>query len=431
MSYLLLPSNPGVYLFLNKKGDVLYVGKAKNLKKRVSSYFTNPSVLGPKTEILVSQVKKIRTILAHSEIEALLLEAEYIKLYKPKYNTKLADGKAYPFIRITINDKYPKVLIERRENDKNSIYFGPFPNASAMRLVLKLARKIFPFQSTRFHPKKICFYYHLGLCPCASVFDSKEVKKEYGKSINHLIQFLRGNSKKLIREFGEERNVLAKNEEFEKAAIIQKKMESVEIITSSYYERFDSDINPNLKEDKNIKAVSEFKKHLFKNNIKVDNLERIECYDISNASGTLAVGSMVVFINGVENTSLYRKFKIKTLPPTPNDFAMLKEIILRRLNHIEWEKPDLIIVDGGKGQVSSAIGAIKEKNMIIPVIGIAKREEIIIASDFKEIKLPKSSEALKLVMRIRDEAHRFAILYHRKLREKNLFPDNVINIRKI
>lgn len=391
----------------------MYVGKAKSLKKRVGSYFTNLNLLSPKTKILISKIKKIKTISVASEIEALLLEAAYIKKYKPKYNVRLTDGKAYPLIRITV-DKYPKVLIVRKANDKKSIYFGPFPNAQALRQVLKTVRKIFPFQSSINHQKKLCLYYHLGLCPCPGVVDNKE----YRSNINHLITFLNGKTKKVVKDLKKERDNLSKLEEFEKAALIQRKIDSIELITNPAYNQFDYKVNPSLTEDLLKNQLQKLQECLNQNSVKVKRLGRIECYDISNIQGKSATGSMAVFINGDKDSSLYRRFKIKNFYPAPNDFAMIKEVISRRLSHKEWPMPNLIIVDGGKGQVSSALKALKEKDMQIPVIGLAKKQETIITSDFKEAILPRDSEALKLVMRIRDEAHRFAISYHRKLRSK-------------
>ena len=380
-------------------------------------------MLGPKTQALVSKVKKIKTIVLNSEIEAFLLESHYIKKNKPKYNVKLTDDKAYPLIRVTIKDLYPKVLIARKTNDKNSIYFGPFPNAAgSLRLTLKIIRKIFPYQSVPNHAKRICLYYHLGLCPCPSVFDSSEFKKEYKKTIRHIIDFLNGNTKKIIRDLTKERNLLSKNENFEKAAEIQNKIQAIELITGPFYKtELDLDINPNFTEDLRDKETSDLKDILNKNNVNIKNLERIECFDISNTSGTNATGSLVVFTNGEKDSNWYRRFKIRR-NDTPNDFAMIQEVLSRRLNHKEWPMPDLIIVDGGKGQVTSALKVLNRNNIKIPLIGLAKREETIITSDLKEISLQKDSGALKLVMRIRDEAHRFAITYHRKLRSKSFLP---------
>jgi len=398
----------------------LYVGKAKNLKNRVNSYFAKYVTLGTKTQALVSKVKKIETIVLNSEIEAFLLENHYIKKHKPKYNIKLTDDKAYPLIRVTVKDTYPKVLIGRKDNDKNSVYFGPFPNAAAaLRLTLRSIRRIFPYQSVPNHVTRICLYYHLGLCPCPPIFDSIEFRKEYKKTIKHIIDFLNGDTKKVVRDLTKERIAASKSEEFEKANILQKKINAIQLITGPFYNNaFDPDINPNFTEDLRRKETNDLKEILNKNDVFVRNLERIECFDISNISGTNATGSMVVFINGERQGAEYRKFKIRR-ENSPNDFAMIAEVLKRRLNHPEWTTPNLIIVDGGKGQVSTAVKVIKEMGKKIPIIGLAKREEIIITSDFKEIALSKESEALKLVMRIRDEAHRFAIAYHKKLRSKN------------
>ncbi|MBI2420665.1 MAG: GIY-YIG nuclease family protein [Candidatus Levybacteria bacterium] len=215
-----MPTNPGVYIFLNNKGEVLYVGKAKNLKTRVSSYFQNKSELGPKTRILVSQVKNIKTISVDSEIESLLLEANLIKKHSPKYNSRLTDGKSYPYIRIT-KDRFPAVLVVRRDDDKKSIHFGPFPNSSALYLVLKTVRRIFPFQSVKHHSKKMCLYNHLGLCPCPPIFKTEKELKEYKKDINRLVKFLRGNKNLVLRDLEKEREGFSKNQEFEEAAKLQ------------------------------------------------------------------------------------------------------------------------------------------------------------------------------------------------------------------
>lgn len=253
----------------------------------------------------------------------------------------------------------------------------------------------------------------------ASGWDSKEFEREYRKNIKHIIDFLNGNTKKIIRELKKERDLLSHNENFEKAKEIQNKINAIELITGPFYNNtFDPDINPNFMEDLRKKEINDLREILNKNNILVENLKRIECYDISNISGVYATGSMVVFTNGEKDSQWYRRFKIK-LNKGPNDFAMITEVLKRRLNHPEWPMPNLIIIDGGKGQVSSVLKVLKETNNQISLIGLAKKEETIITSDLREISLPKDSDALKLMMRIRDEAHRFAIAYHRKLRSKN------------
>ena len=415
--YRSLSTDPGVYLFLNKENEVIYVGKAINLKKRVSSYFTKND-LGEKTRMLVSQINAVKTIKVESEIESLLLEANLIKKYKPKYNIKLTDGKAYPLIRITIKDKYPKVLVARRPDDPKSLYYGPFPNTGAMRLVLKTIRRIFPYQSVINHPNRPCLYYHLGLCPCPSVFEDGH----YKKTIRHIIKFLEGKTENVLKDLENERDSSSSNLEFEEAARVQKQIDSIKLITSKFYKPSEYEMNPNLREDIRTQELLELKEELNRNGVGVKNLSRIECYDISNTSGKNATASMVVFKNGEKESASYRRFRIRGFyNGKPNDFAMMQEVIRRRLKHDDWESPDLIVVDGGKGQISSALEALTEEGRIIPLVGLAKREEIIITSDFRQIKLPRDSKQLHLVMRIRDEAHRFAITYHKKLRSKNSY----------
>lgn len=413
-----MPQKPGVYLFFNQNGDILYVGKAKNLKERVSSYFTNANSLGEKTKLLVSNIEKIKTILVESELDALLLEANLIKKYSPKFNIRFTDGKAYPLIRITIKDIVPKILISRNTTDPKSVYFGPYPNAGAVKTVLKTIRKIFPYEAVWHHPKKLCLYNYLGLCPCVEHFGSIESKRDYKKTVKYIVQFLSGRRKSVSRELEKSRDFYSRNENFEQAFVIQKQIDAIKYITNATHHQFDYEINPNLLSDIRGEELEDIKTVLKKYGTSVLNLHRIECFDISTIQGKSSTGSMVVFVNGEKESSLYRRFKVRFNSGKPNDFAMMEEVLKRRFKHSEWEYPNLLIVDGGKGQVSVAKKALASVGVSIPIIGLAKREETIITSDFKEIRLPKDSSALHLLMRIRDEAHRFAITYHRKLRQK-------------
>lgn len=417
----MLSAKEGVYLFLDEKGEVIYVGKAKNLRRRVSSYFLNKD-LGPKTQALVEKIKKIKTLTVDSELESLLLEANLIKKYNPKYNARLTDGKSYVRVKITTGEKIPKVLLARREENKKAVFFGPFPSSNDLKIVLKLIRRIFPYQSVVNHPKKYCLYYHLNLCPCPPMFNSAQEQSEYRKNIGHIIHFFEGKTKKIIKDLEAERDRESGREQFEKARDIQHKIDAITLITSPKRSPFEYEQNPNLRADLRSNELTALQKALSANGVVTKTLNRIECFDISNISGIHATGSMVVFINGEKDTSLYRRFQIKRPPRVvPNDFAMMREVIKRRFNHPEWGIPNLIIVDGGKGQISSVKQAMFEQNIDMPVIGIAKREELLITSDFKSIRLPRNSNALILVRRIRDEAHRFAITYHRKLRSKFIF----------
>lgn len=405
---------------------MLYVGKAKNLKARVSSYFSSGHLLEEKTRALVSQVEKIRITVVGSELEALLLEAFYIQKYLPKYNIRLTDNKSYPYVRITMKDAFPRVLLARHADDNSSMYFGPYPNPRELRLVLKTIRRIFPYQSVLNHPKRVCLYHHLGLCPCPPMFASEQDKREYRKNIRGIIAIFQGKSRAVMRSLQKRRDELSREERFEEASVWQKKINALSLITEPHRQPFEYDVNPNLREDIRKREITDLQAALETQIENVNFLKRLECYDISNISGTLATGSMVVFTDGEKDSSQYRKFKIKK-DGQPNDFAMMREMLGRRLKHTEWPLPDLFIIDGGKGQVSSAHEVISEMGVDRPIIGLAKREETIVVPHvetdkkltFSEISLSKHAGALQVVMRIRDEAHRFAITYHRHLRSKH------------
>lgn len=435
-SYNYLPAKAGVYKFLDDKNEIIYIGKANDLKARVSSYFINHD-LGEKTRAMVSRINKINITIVESELEALLLEAFYIKKFRPKYNIVQKDNKTYIRVRITINDPYPAVLLARREDDPKSIYFGPYPSSRSVKTVLRTIRRVFPFQSVLNHPKKICLYNHLGLCPCLPFYEKEEIlKKLYKKNIRGIIKIFEGKSRIIMKELENRRDKASANEDFEEALVFQKKIDALSLITQPFHKPFEYDVNPNLRSDLRAAELSALKDAL---SIHIENglefkapakLGRIECYDISNTQGTNPTASMVVLVDGEIDKSQYRKFRMRSLGP--NDFAMMQEVISRRLKHKEWNLPDLIIVDGGRGQVSSALEVVRSSGFGIPVIGLAKREETIIAPfenlpfikdqiAFEEISLPKNSPALNLIMRIRDEAHRFAITYHKKLRSKNAF----------
>lgn len=416
-SYRSLPESPGIYKFLDSAGNILYVGKAKNLRNRVTSYFAKSAKLLGKTAILVPLVKKIQVIQVDSELEALLLEIKLIQKYKPKYNINLKDGKAYPLIRITYKETYPAVVTARQMQDKKSIYFGPFPSGTAVRNVLRLLRRIFPYQSTTNHAKKVCLYHHLGLCPCVSALQTQDAKKAYKKTVRYIIDFLGGKSKKVLTKLQKERDLLAKKELYEQAAVLQKQITEILYITQPKHQAFEYETNPNLKTDLRMQEMQALQKVLGAHGIHISLPRRIECYDNSNIQGTNPTSSMVVLTNGEVDKSQYRKFKIKSVKG-PNDFASMQEVLTRRFRHKEWPLPDLLIVDGGKGQVSAAKEVLPAN---IPLIGLAKREETIISADLHEIHLAKADPALQLVMRIRDEAHRFAITFHRKLRSKSSF----------
>lgn len=415
-----LPSTPGVYLFKDEKGKILYVGKAKDLKKRVSSYFSNKA-LDEKTIKLVSQIADLETIQVASEIEAFLLESALIKKNKPFFNIKLIDDKTYPYIEISQNES-PAVTTTRKRTDKKSQYFGPYSDATALKVVLKLLRRIFPYQSVKNHSKRKCLYYHLGLCPCIGA--EPQNLAEYKRNLRKIAAFLNGNKDQVIRLLEREREEYSKREEFELAQTVQKRIEQIRLITSNTYDPFHYIDKPDFYFERIEKESISLQEILTPYYPNIGRLTRIECYDISNISGQYAVGSMVVFENGDKNAKEYRRFKIRT-KNTPDDFHMMREVLSRRARNASWPIPNLLVIDGGKGQVSSVLQALAGHGKKWPVIGLAKREETIVVPlkessglEFLEIKLPHSTPGVNLLRRIRDEAHRFAITYHKLLRKK-------------
>lgn len=395
----MIPRKSGVYIFKSHSGSVLYVGKAIDLYSRVSSYFSKD--LPIKTAILVSKISKVETIVVESELEALILEANLIKKYLPPFNIRLTDDKDYLYIGITKED-FPKVVTIRKQDlKKMKKFFGPFPSSRTVLDTLKQLRKVFPWCSGTGYTKA-CFYYHLDLCPGACV--GLISKEDYNKIIRRFSKFLDGKKNELEEELTDDMKKASDNREYEEAAKIKKIIDGINYITqtnrvSAYLE------NPNFLEDEKNLALKELQKDL-----RLPKLpQRIEGYDISNIQGKDAAGSMVVLTNGEIDKSQYRKFKIR-ITGKPNDVGMLKEVIRRRLKHPEWPFPDLIIVDGGRGQARAV-------QLTIPTFGLAKRMEWLYPPDGDVIKLHKSSLSLKLLQKLRDESHRFAIGYHRKLRD--------------
>lgn len=407
-----IPHKPGVYQFKNKSGKVIYVGKAIDLYHRVASYFNgHPGGVHVKIRQLVSEIRGIETIIVESELEALILEANLIKKYLPKFNVRLTDNKDYLYIKITKED-FPKVLTARKHELKGSLkYFGPFPSSKTVRDTLKALRKVFPWCAGL--GKKPCFYFHIGLCPgaCAGVI----TKEKYRKNIFRLAKLLEGKKEELINELNKEMASEAKKQQFEEAGRLKKIIQGINYLTQpnrieSYLE------NPNFLEDQSQLALEELQKVLGLKKLP----ERIEGYDISNIQGKEATGSMVVLTNGEIDKSQYRKFKIH-ISGRPNDVAMHREMMRRRLKHTQWPFPDLMIIDGGRGQARAAQFSILNFQFSIPVFGLAKRLEWLYPPDGSIIKLSRKSPALHLLQKLRDEAHRFAITYHRKLHQKAIY----------
>ncbi|HWS48676.1 MAG TPA: GIY-YIG nuclease family protein [Candidatus Methanoperedens sp.] len=412
-----IPTSPGCYIYKNSKGEIIYVGKAINLKKRVSQYFRRDDALGPKTKILVSQIDSIEIKTVNSEIEALILESSLIKKYLPKYNSLLKDDRSYLYICIS-KESTPRIFTAHFSNlpPKANIY-GPFPDASAAKSLLKTIRRLFPFRSIEKHPKSDCLYCHMGLCP-----GPNPDKKKYQKDIQKIKKILNGQFKSLVKSLNIEMKLASKSEEFENALTLKKQIDSLNYIVSGWYNLKILFEDINLPEDNQSSAIAELKTTL-NPYLRIQKINRIEVYDISQLGNKYFVGAMVVWQDGHIDNSQYRKFKIKS-KITPDDQFMIKEIIYRRLQHSEWTLPDLIVVDGGKPQVSAANSVIaSEAKQSISIIGLAKRiETIVIKNDdsWIEINLPEKSHGLLLLKRLRDEAHRFANKYRQELIKKEL-----------
>ncbi|MBD3362528.1 hypothetical protein GF362_02305 [Candidatus Dojkabacteria bacterium] len=445
------PSLPGCYLWKDKKGKILYIGKAVNLSNRVNSYVQNYKRLDPKIRKMVDKIADIDYYTVDSEVEALILETNLIKKYKPRYNKLMKDDKNYSWVMIDWYNDLPSINLVREKDDKKAEYYGPYPNRSPVFKVLRRLRKIFPYcgklPKNNKNKTKPCFDYHIGLCSgiCAGLVS----KKEHRQHINAIRKFFKGKRMKMINNMKKQMNKKSDKLNFEEAAELRDKINDLEYVTQRIKigKEIDEIKLQTLKKDYPKEALKTLINKLDFSGLKYKRNFRIECYDISNISGTNAVGSMIVFQDGRPVKNQYRKFKIRN-KATPDDFAMMQEVIKRRLKYLSSNykakksdssfrtKPNLIIVDGGKAQLSSAYEVLKRKGLEdkIYTIGLAKKfEEIykikinnrkeedkskIVKIKFKKIRFSKRSKELYLIQRIRDEAHRFAIGYHRKIRSK-------------
>ena len=532
----LLPTSPGCYIHKDKNGAIIYVGKAKNLRNRVRSYFRGSH--DTKTEALVSEIVDFEFIVTESNIEALLLEINLIKENKPKYNIMLKDDKSYPFIKIT-NERYPRLIITRQVKKDGGLYFGPYPDVGAANEIKRLLDRIFPFRKCTNPPSKVCFYYHLGQCMAHTVCHKDEA---YFKGMaQEVSDFLKGQDDKIIDELKLKMNTAAQNMEFERAAeyrdliqaigtlrtkqrvmakdlqnrdvfgyyvdkgwmcvqvffVRQGKLIERDVNLFPYYNDPDEDfltyvgqfyqekshLIPNeilipqdideeavkaLVDTKVLKPQRGEKKQLVNLAIKnarvsleqkfnlleksmektqgaIENLGkllqiptpvRIESFDNSNIMGTSPVSAMVVFVNGKPSKKDYRKYKIKTVVG-PDDYASMREVIRRRYSRVvrdDLTPPDLIVIDGGQGQVNIAKQVIQEElGLDIPIAGLQKNDkhqthELLFGDPLQVIELSRTSQEFFLLQRIQDEVHRFAITFHRQLRSKNSFSSQLDGI---
>jgi excinuclease ABC subunit C len=411
-----LPAEPGVYFHRDAKGKIIYIGKAAVLKNRVMSYFQNGRK-DPKTRLLVADIADTEWITVGSEVEALFLESEFIKRYKPKFNIDLKDDKNFIYIKIS-DAEFPVFTYVRRPMDDKSHYYGPFTSADALRRAMRMLRKVFPYITHENWPARGCLQYHLGLCPGPE--EGAITAVEYRKSVRRLELYLKGEQTKLMTSIETDMQRASKKHDFETAARLRDQLTDLRSFSKQMIfgdkEAFD------LTRDQALVGLAE-------------RLElaaaprRIEAFDISHLGGVDNVASMVVFTDGAAHRDDYRRFKMNL---TGNDdYAHMKEVITRRFspkNMADWPKPDLLLIDGGQPQLSAALSVLDGMGIKIPAIGLAKREEEIIRrvhddtnsklDRYESILLPHTSHVLKLLQRVRDEAHRFAITYQTILRGK-------------
>ncbi|WDE97788.1 excinuclease ABC subunit UvrC [Lentisphaera profundi] len=425
---------PGVYVFRDRFAKVIYVGKAKSLRKRLSSYFqaSRLATADPKLRSLINSIAFYETYEVNSESEALLLESRFIKEYSPHYNILMRDDKNFYLVKVTLNEPYPRLLLTRVRKDDNSAYFGPFPCSSAIRSTVDFLTRYFklrtctsriPDLSDRKHCKEQI------LRNCSAPCDQSVSQEQYRESVDDMIKVLDGHIAEIVADLTEAMQNHVEKLQFEKAALNRDIITNLKSSLKQRRNFVNASINPEHKED----PVADLKKRL---ELK-DSPTIIECFDNSNFQGTHAVASMVRFVKGKPDNKSYRHFKIKTVEG-PDDFASMKEIVLRRYSRLLKENrplPDLILIDGGKGQLSSALQSLDALGIgEIPCYGLAKKYELLYSRDDSEGKiLPRSSAGLKMLQHLRDESHRFAITFHRKLRQKqvaNSLLDDIAGIGK-
>ncbi len=423
-----LPTNSGVYLFY-QNNQPIYVGKAINLKARILYHFQDAKY-DSKEKIIVEKADKIKTITTSGDLSAILFEAELIKKYQPKYNVRWKDDKNFLYIKITIKDKYPKILTVRKENDGYSLYFGPFSSNRVVNNLLREIRRIVPFCNQKKLGRKPCFYSKIGLCsPCPNYILSVEthsnaslqkihLQKIYRSNIKKIINILKGKFSPVLNSLEKELKEKIKKEEYEEALKIRNRIEWLKELI--YQRSFTEEQLVSKKKEDLQKEIKELLRKFWKIN-KPSAIRRIECFDVSNLFGQEATGSMVVFTDGLPDKREYKRFRIKTVKQI-SDTEMLKEVLKRRLTHQDWPLPDVFVIDGGRPQLRAVLKTLDEFKINLPVLAIAKNpDRVIMRKDgFRTFSLPRNSSFFNLIKHIRDESHRFARKYHLLLRKKKM-----------
>ncbi len=417
-----VPDSPGVYFWKDENGETLYIGKAKSLRKRLTSYFGHHPDF-PKVQVLMSHARDVDYLSTATEMDALLLEAQLIREHQPRYNKELKDDKSFPLLKIT-GEKFPRLVITRNQKEKKAVYYGPFTDAKLLRQAVSLVQALFPIRKCQTLPKTACLYYHIGQCvaPCIK----PEVEGPYAKLVKEVQGFLGGGKKGFLDYLSERMKQAASEFRFEDAQFYKNQIESLEKLRRKRFQ-------PSAPERSIVmSATQELKKALGMEALP----EKIVCFDISHVQGDETVASRTAFYRELPDKLGYRRYKIETVEGI-NDFASIQEALGRMLRGIkegreEWI-PDLIMIDGGKGQLSAAREILEKEGMTnIKLISIAKKFEWIYTTDSKEpLVFQKGSSALHLLMRVRDEAHRFAITYHRTLKRRGIEKSELDSIPNI
>ena len=405
-----LPELPGVYIYKDAEGRVIYIGKAKNLKKRVQSYFTR--YLSGKTQALVRRIVDIEHILTPTEFQAQLLEATLVKEKQPQYNIDLKDDKSFPLVKIT-DEKFPLVAVCRQKEllkkKEDAFYYGPFQSAVLLRQALKVMRKVWGFRTCRDLPKSPCLYFRLQLCPgpCAGKISAAK----YKVTIDNIKMFLNFQCEQLVDKLSRAMEQASLKHRYEEAAKLR---DSINVLSS---------IGKSRRNFSSTDELEDLQKMLGLRNLPLC----IEGFDISNISGKEATGAMVSFYKGVADKNNYRRFKIKTVFSV-DDYAMMREVVMRRYSRLAREHkpmPDLILIDGGRQHLLASIDELEKLKLDVPVIALAKAEEnVYVKGKIKPIRAAGDAPALNLIRRIRDEAHRFCRKYHHLLRHKKMIEDS-------
>lgn len=397
-----LPETPGVYLFKDREGKLLYVGKALSLRKRVLSYFQPARPLTAKLMSLVRQTAALDWILTGSEAEALLYEQGMIREKQPKYNVLFRDDKTYPYLKVTAEEEFPRLFVGRGPSDPGVKRVGPFANAGLLRQAFGAVRHIIPFRTCKVLPQRACLDYHLRLCsaPC----EGKISPEAYREDVAKVLRLMEGKKEAVLEDLRRRMEESSKARRYEEAAKIRDQIEGLLELASQPRRFVPARALADLQSVLQLPVLP----------------RRVEGYDISNIFGRQPVGSLVTFQDGKPWKDGYRRFKIKTVSGI-DDYAMMKEVLRRRFGE-PWPDPDLVLIDGGRGHLNAALEVIKEVRPGLPAVGIAKEfEQLFLPSRSAPVVLPPESRALQLCQRVRDEAHRFAIGYHRLLRGKGVF----------